>query len=209
MKVEQIRPFLMRSWAKFLFFRTGGGYRPVLQFGRSCRIGSQCSIQVGKRSVMRLGNKATLRGGCVFDLAKEGELVLGDQSEIRHYSIIECAGRVSIGNRSVIGAYNWLQGSGEIVIGDDVIIGPGVRVISTTHDVADPDKSFACQPLINKRVQIGNNVWIGANVVILAGVCIGNNVVVGAGALVARDLESGGVYVGAPSRRVKDVRSNR
>ncbi|WP_157837792.1 DapH/DapD/GlmU-related protein [Ectopseudomonas oleovorans] len=95
------------------------------------------------------------------------------------------------------------------MIGDDVIMGPGVRIISTTHDVSDPDKSFACQPLINKRVQIGSNVWIGANVVILAGVCIESNVVVGAGALVTQDLESGGVYVGAPSRRVKDIRSNR
>lgn len=157
---------------------------------------------------MRLGNKVALRGGCVIDLAKAGVLVLGDQSEIRHYSIIECAGRVLVGNRSVIGAYNWLQGSGEIVIGDDVIMGPGVRIISTTHDVSDPNQSFACQPLINKSVQIGSNVWIGANVVILAGVCIGSNVVVGAGALVTRDLESGGVYVGAPSRRLKGIRSS-
>ena len=209
MNIERIRPFLMCFWTLLRFSQAVGSCRPVFQFGKSCRIGSRCSIKVAKGSFMQFGKGVALRDGCVVDLGKEGRLVLGDDSEIRHYSIIECAGRVSIGNRSVIGAYNWLQGSGEIVIGNDVIIGPGVRIVSTTHDISDPDKSFSCQPLINKKVEIGSNVWVGANAVILAGTCVGDNVVVGAGALVTSDLESGGVYVGAPSRRVKEIRSNR
>jgi acetyltransferase-like isoleucine patch superfamily enzyme len=182
--------------------------RPLLSVGRRCRFDKALSIKVGKRATLHMGRKVALRGGCVIDLAKEGVLVLGYQAEIRHYAFIECAGRVLIGNRSVIGAYNWLQGSGEIEIGDDVIIGPGVRIISTTHDISDPEQSFSRQPLIGKSVWIDNNVWIGANAVILSGVHIGKNVVIGAGALVNRDLEAGGVYVGVPARRIKEVQSN-
>ncbi|WP_455230085.1 acyltransferase [Geopseudomonas aromaticivorans] len=206
MKLELIRPRLFRLaiMAAHLLRRE----RPQLDFGRRCRFDKACSIKVGKRSVLRLGDKAALRGGCVIDLAREGSLMLAEQAEIRHYAIIECAGRVTIGRRSVIGAYNWLQGSGEIEIGDDVIIGPGVRIISTSHDVSDPDLPFSRQPLISGSVRIGSNVWIGADVVILTGVRIGKNVVIGAGSLVTRDLEDGGIYVGTPARRVKDVQSN-
>lgn len=206
MKLDLIRPRLFRLAATLagLLRRR----RARVELGRRCRFERACSIKLGKRSSLRLGDKSALRGGCVIDLAREGSLTLAEQAEIRHYAIIECAGRVMIGRRSVIGAYNWLQGAGEIEIGDDVIIGPGVRIISTTHDISDPDQPFACQPLICGSVWIGNNVWIGADVVILTGVSIGKNVVVGAGSLVTRDLEEGGVYVGTPARRVKEVQSN-
>lgn len=206
MKLGLIQPLLfrLRVMATYWLRRE----RPLLSFGRRCRFDTPYSIKVGKRSFLCLGDRAALRGGCVIDLAKEGRLVLGDQAEVRHYAIIECAGSVSIGQRSVVGAYNWLQGSGEIEIGDDVIIGPGVRIVSTTHDVSDPDLPFAQQPLIPGRVRIGCNVWIGADVVILTGVRIGKNVIIGAGSLVTRDLDDGGVYVGTPARRVRDVQSN-
>ncbi len=206
MKLDLIRPRLLRLAVKFAGLL--GRRRALVELGRRCRLERSCSLKIGKRSSLRLGDKAALRSGCVVDLGAEGSLTLAEQAEIRHYAIIECAGRVAIGRRSVIGAYNWLQGSGEIEIGDDVIIGPGVRIISTTHDISDPDQPFARQPLICGSVRIGNNVWIGADVVILTGVSIGKNVVVGAGALVTRDLDEGGVYVGTPARRVKEVESN-
>jgi acetyltransferase-like isoleucine patch superfamily enzyme len=202
MKFELIRPWLFRL-AGLLRLQ-----RAHVEVGRRCRFERACSIKMGKRSSLRLGDKTTLRGGCVIDLAREGSLTLAEQAEIRHYAIIECAGQVMIGRRSVIGAYNWLQGSGGIEIGDDVIIGPGVRIISSTHDISDPDRPFASQPLICGTVRIGSNVWIGADVVILTGVSIGKNVVVGAGSLVTRDLPDGAVYVGTPAGRVKDLQSN-
>ncbi len=206
MKIDLIRPRLFRLKASLAGLLHGQRVR--IDLGRRCRIERACSIKLGKSSRLYIGGKSTLRQGCVIDLAREGCLTLGDQAEIRHYAIIECAGQVAIGRRSVIGAYNWLQGGGKIEIGDDVIIGPGVRIISSTHDISDPDQPFACQPLICNSVHISNNVWIGADVVILAGVRIGKNVVVGAGSLVNRDLEEGGIYVGTPARRVKEVNSN-
>ena len=158
---EKIRPWLLRIGSYLR--RT----RPLLKYGKGCRFERSSTLRLGQQAQALLGEKVVLRAGSVIDVARRGRLELGDKAEIRHYAVVECGASVSVGHRSVIGAYNWLQGSGGITIGDDVIIGPGVRIISTTHDISDPDRVFAVQPLIEKPIYIGSNVWIGADVVIL------------------------------------------
>jgi acetyltransferase-like isoleucine patch superfamily enzyme len=56
-----------------------------------------------------------------------------------------------------------------------------------------------------KRVEIGNNVWIGAGTKILPGVHIGDGAVVGAGAVVTKDVEANTVVVGVPAKYVKNI----
>jgi acetyltransferase-like isoleucine patch superfamily enzyme len=205
MNFDKLRPLWLRVRLKLVFFGRDG--RPKVVLGRRCRIEKGCEIKVAAGATLAIEDRGRVRGGCRFDLTKQSILTLGERSEVRHFSIIECGGVVSVGARSVIGAYNWLQGTGNIEIGSDVIIGPGVRIISTTHDTSNPDLPFSQQPLICSYVRIANNVWIGADVVILSGVSIGKNVIIGAGSLVSRDLAENGVYVGVPARRVKDVLS--
>lgn len=202
MSFEKFRPWLL--WLTCFIRRA----RPILHYGKGCRFERSHILRLGKRSQVSLGEKVILRSGSVVDVASQASLKLGDKAEVRHYAIIECGASVSIGRRSVIGAHNWLQGSGGIAIGDDVIIGPGVRIISTTHDISDPDRPFSIQPLIAQPVSIGSNVWIGADVIILGGVKVGNNVVIGAGALVNRDLPANAIYIGSPVRQLKELRSN-
>ena len=56
---------------------------------------------------------------------------------------------------------------------------------------------------ITKPIKIGNNVYIGNNVIILPGVTIGNNVVIGAGAVVSKNIPDNSVAVGIPARVIK------
>ena len=56
-----------------------------------------------------------------------------------------------------------------------------------------------------RPIKIGNNVWIGGNVVILPGVTIGDNVVISAGIVVNRDILSNVVAVGNPCRVIKNI----
>lgn len=58
---------------------------------------------------------------------------------------------------------------------------------------------------IDLPIKIGNDVWIGGNVVILAGVTIGNNVVIGAGSVVTKDIPDNVVAVGNPCRIIKKM----
>lgn len=206
MRWDLIRPWIIavRVFIRRVMLR----HRSCVSVGYRSRVGRSCDIKLGKRAQISLGDKAVVRSGCILDLGRAGSLKLLEQAEIRHYSIIECAGNVTLGKRSVLGAYNWLQGAGRISIGDDVIIGPGVRIVASTHDTSDPALPFARQPLLEGVVEIADNVWIGADVIILTGVRIGKNVIIGAGSLVTHDLAEGGVYVGSPARRIKDVHSH-
>ena len=56
---------------------------------------------------------------------------------------------------------------------------------------------------ITKPIVVGDNVYIGNNVIILPGVTIGSNVVIGAGAIVSRDIPDNSVAVGVPARVIK------
>lgn len=84
-----------------------------------------------------------------------------------------------------------------IEIGDNFISAPGS--IITAHDASCfiHTKKYRVE-----RVKIGNNVFLGANSVVLPGVVIGDNVIIGAGAIVNRSLSSNSVYAGNPAKYI-------
>jgi maltose O-acetyltransferase len=55
------------------------------------------------------------------------------------------------------------------------------------------------------NILLGNNVWLGAGVIVLAGVSIGENSVVGAGSVVTKSLESNCFYAGNPAMKIRDL----
>ena len=90
-----------------------------------------------------------------------------------------------------------------IYIGDHVMIGPNVTIATAGHPI-DPDlRRDVAQ--FNIPVHIGNNVWIGANSVVLPGVTIGENSVIGAGSVVTKDIPANVVAVGNPCRVLREV----
>jgi maltose O-acetyltransferase len=88
-----------------------------------------------------------------------------------------------------------------ITIGDHVQIGPNVQLLTPTHPL-DPDLRRAGWEAAGP-IALGDNVWLGGGVIVLADVTIGENTVVGAGAVVTRDLPSGVVAVGNPARVIR------
>ena len=84
-----------------------------------------------------------------------------------------------------------------IEIGDNVTMAPRVHVLC--HDAST--KQFLGYTKIG-RVTIGDNVFIGAETVILPGVTIGNNVIIGANSTVTYDIPDGSVYAGSPAKRI-------
>ena len=92
---------------------------------------------------------------------------------------------------------------GEVFIGDHVMIGPNVTIATAAHPVEPSLRKKALQ--FNCPVHIGNNVWIGANTVILPGVTIGDNTVIGAGSIVTKDIPANVVAVGNPCRVLREI----
>ena len=79
-----------------------------------------------------------------------------------------------------------LVDDGHIYIGNKVMFGPNVTVATANHPIDAELRGRGLQ--YNKDVHIGDNVWIGAGVVIVPGVNIGDNAVIGAGSIVTKDI---------------------
>lgn len=91
----------------------------------------------------------------------------------------------------------------EIIIGNNCLISYDVHIRTSMHQYSDRNTLINQQGDIEKSIIIGDDVWIGYGAQILAGVKISNGCVIGAGAIVTKDTEPYGVYVGVPARLVK------
>ena len=100
-----------------------------------------------------------------------------------------------------------LVDDGHIYIGDKVMIGPNVTIITAAHPTEPDLRAQGLQ--YNKDVHIGENVWIGANAVILPGVHIGKNSVIGAGSVVTKDIPDNVVAVGNPCRILRETANSK
>lgn len=119
---------------------------------------------------------------------------------------IDYAKRVGVnfsgGGVHLYGKVSWSTEPWLITLGNNVHITDGVKFI--THDGGTllyrnkiPDLE------ITKPITVGDNVYIGNNVIILPGVTIGSNVVIGAGAVVTKDIPNNSVAAGVPARVIK------
>lgn len=111
-------------------------------------------------------------------------------------------GRIAIGRECHIGerCYLWAgDSSGRIELGNHVSFAPGVFVTASDYQFV-AGVPFRQQPKRERHVTIGNDVWLGAYVVVTAGVTIGDGCIVGAGAVVTKDLPAGSIAAGVPAR---------
>ncbi len=93
--------------------------------------------------------------------------------------------------------------SAKVHIGDNVLIGPNCSFYTSTHPINYIERELGTE--LAKPINIGNNVWLGGNVIVLAGVTIGENSVIGAGSVVSRDIPPNTVAVGNPCRVIKNI----
>jgi acetyltransferase-like isoleucine patch superfamily enzyme len=112
-----------------------------------------------------------------------------------------------MGNRSKIGPNCFLFLYATFSIGNDVEIGSGLTVHTADHSFSNPSLPLCKQGAIYRQVTVMDNVYIGSNVTLLAGITIKSNTVIGAGALVTKDLAGGMVYAGVPAKPVRTLSS--
>ena len=130
---------------------------------------------------------------------------MGRKSVIESYCCINNAvGDVTIGDNTRIGIHCTLIGP--VCIGTNVNLAQGITVTALNHNFADTNRRIDEQGISTNPVVIGDDVWIGANAVILPGVTIGRHVVVAAGAVVTKDVPSYCVVAGVPAKVIKEVR---
>lgn len=147
-------------------------------------------------------------------LCKQKFKNFGENSEFRPGSYAEACSKISIGNNVVIrpGSFIYADPSdngGGITIEDDVLLGSSIHIYTNNHKFDDSSISILYQeypkPSKKNSVIIGKGAWIGAGVIILAGVKIGKNAVIGAGTIVTKSVPEKVVFAGNPGKVIRQI----
>jgi len=148
------------------------------------------------------GRHSLVRFQTRMDVFPFQKFVLGTWSTIENYSCVNNAmGAVIIGNHSRIGLSNTVIGP--VTIGDNVNIAQNVVMSGLNHGYEDISIAPRSQKCSVANINIGNDCWIGANVVITAGVSIGKHSVIAAGSVVTKDVPEYSIAAGNPAKVIK------
>ena len=148
------------------------------------------------------GKKSIVRWKTRMDVFPFNNFQLGAKSIIEDFSTINNGvGDVIIGSNTIIGLGNVIIGP--VSIGNNVMFAQNIVVSGLNHGYEDVHIPPAFQKVNVKQITIADDVWIGANSVITAGVTIGKHSVIGGGSVVTKDVPPYCIAVGNPAKIVK------
>lgn len=139
---------------------------------------SGLQIRLSSNGKLCIGKKCNFRKNLQLRVCDEGTLVIGEN--------VFCNTNVSITSRN------------KIIIGNNVKIANNVVIVDHDHDYKNNLVGYK-----NGTVQIGNNVWIGANCVIMRDTIIEDNCVIGAGTVLKGTYEENSVIIARPEQAIK------
>lgn len=150
------------------------------------------------------GKHSVIHRSARMDTPPYRKFSLGDYSVIESFACINNAvGDVVIGDHTRIGLHNTIIGP--VTIGCHVNLAQGITVTALNHTFEASDKRIDEQGVSTTPVIIEDDIWIGANAVILPGVTIGNHSVVAAGAVVTKNVPPHSLVAGVPAKIIKQI----
>ncbi|MBI9038604.1 MAG: acyltransferase [Bacteroidales bacterium] len=152
--------------------------------------------------IHKKGKHTVIRRNTRMDVLPFNNFHIGKNSIIESFSTINNGvGNVIIGDRSKIGISNVVIGP--IKIGNDCIFAQNIVLSGLNHGYEDVNISPEDQPITATEILVEDEVWIGANAVVVAGVTIGKHSVVAAGSVVTKDVPPYSVVGGNPAKILK------
>ena len=150
------------------------------------------------------GRHSVIHHSARLDTPPYRKFSLGDYSVIESFACINNAvGDVMIGDHTRIGLHNTIIGP--VLIGNHVNLAQGITVTALNHIFENSEKRIDEQGVSTSAVVIEDDIWIGANAVILPGVTIGHHSVVAAGAVVTKDVPPHSLVAGVPAKIMKQI----
>lgn len=148
------------------------------------------------------GKGALLRGRSRIDVFPYNKFDIGNYSTIEDFTVINNgSGDVIIGNAARVGIGSVIIGP--VTLGNGSGLGQHVFISGFNHDYNDGTRNSSEQGLVVKPVIIEEDVHIGANSVVTAGVTIGYRTQIGAGSVVTKSIPPFSIAVGNPCRVIK------
>ncbi|MEO3945965.1 sugar O-acetyltransferase [Gorillibacterium sp. CAU 1737] len=132
--------------------------------------------------------------------------ILGKTGEAVHVEApfhCDYGSNIEVGNNFYANFNCTILDVGKVIIGDNVMFAPNVSIYTAGHPLHPDSRNSGYEYGIG--ITIGNNVWIGGNVILNPGVTIGNNVVIGAGSIVTKDIPDNVIAVGSPCKVIREI----
>lgn len=181
-------------------------YRVILgKIGKSCLI--EKNVRLAIPSQIFLGDRVFIGEYSYLDPKSiRTKIVLGNDVYISRLcrlstgSSEDYIGEVVIGDSVHIGQNCFIDGTGKLKIGKDSVLGPNVVFLTGNHEFKNPNMPIRLQGGIPMPIVIEEDVWLGANMIVLGDVTIGKGSVIGAGSVVTKDIPPYSVAVGVPAK---------
>lgn len=110
---------------------------------------------------------------------------------------------IVLGKNVFINSNCYFMDGAKITVGDNVFIGPSCGFYTANHPLDYQTRNQGIEQAL--PILIGNNVWLGGNVIVLPGVEIGDGCVIGAGSVVTKDIEANSIATGIPCNVIKKI----
>ena len=146
--------------------------------------------------------------GNVLEALREGRLEVGEQTlfEPGVWITMPGAARVRIGSGTFLNRNVMVAAQELVEIGSHCMLANGCFVTDSNHRYSDAERPVTWQGFDSKgATRIGDNCWLGANVVVTSGVTIGERCVIGANSVVTRDIPPFSIAAGTPARVLSTI----
>ena len=147
-----------------------------------CQVSPFTEITMDRTAQLSIGKSFKMRDGAKIRVRKGASCVIGDRTSVNSNNVIACHERIKIGSGCQFS--------------------PNVQIYDHDHDFRNAN-GIGAMKYKTAPIEIGDNVWIGANTVILRGTKIGDNCVIGAGSVVRGEYPEGSVIV---QKRTETIR---
>ena len=168
---------LVRLTLTKIFYPKNIYYKPIE------RLSPNVVLDLDRRSKIILGKHVSVRSGCRISAISGGVLKIGNNTSFNVGCILTCRYRIEIGS--------------------SVAIGPNTMMFDHNHTIGK--NGVKNSPYVNAEIAIGDNTWIGAGTIILAGTHIGANCVIAAGSIVNGTVPDNTVMIQKRVSTFKDV----
>lgn len=151
-----------------------------------CASNSRINIPVSKNNTGSIDiGKIIINPNTFINVRKNTDFKIGDGTFFNNNCIVTCREKINIGK--------------------NCLFGPNVMVFDHDHDIYAENMSTS---FISKPIVIKDNVWVGANTVILKGVTIGEGAVIAAGSVVNVDVEDNVIFYNKRNNETKQIKRN-
>ena len=157
-----------------------------------------------------LGKRRAYSRGVVYgeplEMLADERLVIGEQVFLENGVWLTGTGRLVIGSGTILNLGVMVASLGRVEIGQHCMVGNGSLITDANHRFDDLARPVIWQGFDSKGpTTVGDNCWLGANVVVTSGVSVGERCVIGANSVVTRDIPAYSVAAGAPARVIRSI----